>query len=480
MPQVLLLQSKGEMPMAATRLIPMHVNKGKTLAQSLGDRTDYAKNPEKTNRGQLVTGYQCDPMTVEEEFLLSKRQYEQITGRRQRHEVIAYQIRQSFKPGEVTPEEANQLGRELALRFTKGKYAFIVATHTDRAHIHNHIVFNSTSLDGTRKFKNFWLSSLALQRVSDLICLENGLSVITPKPYQQRTKRTDYPRRVKHRDILCDAIDAVLQKNPTSLEEFFKELQALGYEIKFGKHISVKGRNQSRFIRLSSLDAGYTEADLRAYFLRHQAHKTGAKQPAHTEGRPFNLLIDLQRKLQSKGAGYQRWATVYNLKQMAKTLLFLRDHKIESLEQLSQLATQKAARRDALLVAIQKSERRLTEIGTLKKHIINYSKTRPIYEEYRKAGYSKKFLDAHREEITIHRAAKAAFDELGVKKLPKVKELSAEYAEVLGTKRRAYTEYRQAKNEARELLIARKNISSLYEAERKESGQDRQIKEQSR
>ena len=194
----------------------------------------------------------------------------------------------------------------------------------------------------------------------------------------------------------------------------------------------------------------------------------------------FNLLIDLQRKLQAKGAGYQRWATVYNLKQMAKTLLFLRDHKIESLEQLSQLATQKAARRDALLVAIQKSERRLTEIGTLKKHIINYSKTRPIYEEYRKAGYSKKFLEAHREEITIHRAAKAAFDELGVKKLPKVKELSAEYAEVLGAKRRAYAEYRQAKNEARELLVARKNISSLYEAERKESGQDHRTAELSR
>ena len=123
--------------MAATRLIPMHVNKGKTLVQSLSDRTDYAKNPEKTGKGKLVTGYQCDPMTVDEEFLLSKRQYEQITGHRQWHEVIAYQIWQSFKPGEVTPEEANQLGRELVLRFTKGKYAFLVVTHMDRAHIHN-------------------------------------------------------------------------------------------------------------------------------------------------------------------------------------------------------------------------------------------------------------------------------------------------------------------------------------------------------
>ena len=465
--------------MAATRLIPMHVNKGKTLAQSLGDRTDYAKNPEKTDKGELVTGYQCDPMTVDEEFMLSKRQYEQITGRRQRHEVIAYQIRQSFKPGEITPEEANRLGQELALRFTKGKYAFIVATHTDRAHVHNHIVFNSTSIDGTRKFKNFWLSSIALQRVSDLVCLENGLSVITPKPYRERAKRTDYPRRVKNRDVLCEDIDAVLQKKPESFEAFLQELRALDYEIKCGKHISVKGKNQARFIRLSSLEEGYTEADLRAHFLGQQEHKPREKCNHRTDARPFNLVIDIQSKLQNKGAGYQRWASVYNLKQMSKTLLFLRDHRIENMEQLDQLVRQQTAKRDALLSSIQQSEKRLAEIGTLKKHIINYSKTRAIYEEYRKAGYSKKFLEAHREEITIHKAAKAAFDELGVRKLPRVKDLSIEYAEVLSAKKQTYAEYRLAKNDAQELLIAQQNIASLYDAERKEEEQKRRKDEQS-
>ena len=464
--------------MAATRLIPLHVNKGKTIAQSLGDRTDYAKNPEKTEKGELVTGYQCDPMTVDEEFMLSKRQYEQITGRRQKHEVIAYQIRQSFKPGEITPEEANRLGHELALRFTKGKYAFIVATHTDRAHVHNHIVFNSTSIDATRKFKNFWLSSFALQRVSDLICLENGLSVIAPKPYKERTKRTAYPRRVKNRDVLCEDIDLILQKKPESIDAFLQELQQLNYEIKYGKHISVRGKNQTRFIRLSSLEDGYTEADLRAHFLGQREHKPAAKQRSRTNARPFNLVIDIQNKLQSKGVGYQRWASVYNLKQMSKTLLFLRDHKIESMEQLDQMVMQQVAKRDALLTSIQQSEKRLVEIGTLKKHIINYSKTRSTYKEYRKAGYSKKFLEAHREEITLHKVAKAAFDELGVKKIPKVKELSIEYAEVLTAKKQTYTEYRQVKNEAQELLIAQRNIASLYDEERKEEEQKRQKENQ--
>ena len=143
------------------------------------------------------------------------------------------------------------------------------------------------------------------------------------------------------------------------------------------------------------------------------------------------------------------------------------------MEQLDQLVQQQTAKRDALLSSIQQSEKRLVETGTLKKHIINYSKTRVTYEEYRKAGYSKKFLEAHREEITIHKVAKAAFDELGVKKLPRVKDLSIEYAEVLTAKKQAYVEYRLAKNDAQELLIAQQNIVSLYDAERKEEDQKR-------
>lgn len=302
--------------------------------------------------------------------------------------------------------------------------------------------------------------------------------MIAPKPYKERTKRTEYPRRVKNRDVLCEDIDPILQKKPESFDAFLKELQQLNYEIKFGKHILVKRRNQARFIRLSSLENGYTEADLRAHFLGQREHKPAAKQRSRTNACPFNLVIDIQSKLQSKGVGYQRWASVYNLKQMSKTLLFLRDHKIESMEQLDQMVMQQVAKRDVLLTSIQQSEKRLMEIGTLKKHIINYSKTRSTYEEYRKVGYSKRFLEAHREEITLHKAAKATFDEVGVKKLPKVKKLSIDYAEVLTAKKQTYAEYRQVKNEAQELLIAQRNIASLYDAERKEEEQKRQKEDQ--
>ena len=183
--------------MAATRLIALHKNKGKSVAACLKSRTDYAQNPDKTNKGELVSSYECSPLTADEEFMLSKRQYELMTGRRQKSDVIAYQIRQSFKPGEITAEEANKVGYELAMRFTKGKYAFIVATHTDREHIHNHIIYNSTALDSTRKFRDFLLSGLAVQRLSDLICLEHQLSVIEIKPYRERQKRTFYPPQRK-------------------------------------------------------------------------------------------------------------------------------------------------------------------------------------------------------------------------------------------------------------------------------------------
>ena len=188
--------------MAATRLIALHKNKGKSVATCLKSRTDYAQNPDKTEQGQLVSSYKCSPLTVDEEFMLSKRQYELVTGRRQKSDVIAYQIRQSFKPGEITAEEANKVGYELAMRFTKGKYAFLIATHTDREHIHNHIIYNSTALDCSRKFRDFLLSGLAVQRLSDLICLEHSLSVIEIKPYRERQKRVLYPPKESNRDQL--------------------------------------------------------------------------------------------------------------------------------------------------------------------------------------------------------------------------------------------------------------------------------------
>ena len=465
--------------MAATRLIALHQNKGRTVAQSLGDRTDYAKNPEKTEKGETITAYGCDPYTVDEEFMLQKRQYYQTTGKKQHSDVIAYQIRQSFKPGEITAEEANKVGYELALRFTKGRYSFIVATHTDRAHIHNHIVFNSTSMDGSRKFKDFWRSGLALQRLSDLVCLEYGLSVIEKTPYDEREKRTAYPGRVSVRDTVCQQIDEILSRKPKDFPAFLDELAKAGYEVKTGANIAVKGKDHARFVRLSSLPEGYREEDIRAILSGKVTVKNRSftRKPEQLRSRSGSWLIDAEKKLQEKGPAYAQWAKKHNLKQVAKSFLFLRDQRIRGMSHLSSLTAQKAAERDELLASIKASEAKLTEIASLKKHIINYSKTRSTYEEYRKAGYSKQFFEAHREEITLHKAAKQAFDELGMKKIPKVKDLNAEYAELLSGKKASYAEYRKLRDEAQELAIAESNLSSLFEAGQKEEQRRQKEKE---
>lgn len=449
--------------MAATRLIAMHVNKGKSISQSLHDRTDYAKNPAKTEKGELVLSYHCDPMTVDEEFMLSKRQYLHQTGRQQKKDVIAYQIRQSFKPGEISPEKANKIGYELAMRFTKGQYAFIVATHTDRAHIHNHIVYNSTSIDGTKKFKDFWFSGLALQRCSDILCLEHGLSVIKKQPYGARKKRSEYPKRPKHRDRICEDIDRIMSERPESYQEFLQQLAGLGYEIKQGKHTAVKHASQKKFIRLSSLEDGYSEDELKAIFAGAKTFTLKKKNKSETNDNRLHYLVDVQKLFIEKGAGMKNWADKYNVKQMSKTLLYMRDHGIDSLEQLDQVISDKIQKRDSLLTAIKNSETRLEEIATLRKHIQNYSDTRSVYEAYRKSGYSKKYFEEHREEITIHKAAKVAFDKLGSKRIPRVKELNVEYAQVLSAKKQMYADYRTVKNETQELLTAQRNFAMIMQ-----------------
>ena len=375
---------RGVMALAATRLIPMRKNKGKSIGACLHNHTSYIQNPGKTEQGELVSSYQCSPLTVDEEFLLTKRLYEQTTGRSQKSDVIAYQVRQSFKPGEVTPEEANRIGYEFAERFLKGKHAFIVATHTDRAHIHNHIIYNSTALDGTRKFKNFWLSTFAVQRLSDLICLEHQLSTIEYKPYRERQKRIVYPPKESNRDRLCGIINTILAEKPEDYEAFLQKLEQQGYEVKRGKHTAVKGKGQ----------------------------------------------------------------------------------KIGSADELRERAAAATERYHAMGDSIKAAEARLTEIAVLKTHIINYAKTREVYAAYRKAGYSKAFLETHREEITLHKAAKAAFDEAGLKKLPNVKALDAEFAELLTKKKAAYPDYRKARNEMQELVRAQKNVERFFAEEK--------------
>ena len=197
------------------------------MGQAVSDIIDYAENPEKTNNGKLISSYQCDSRIADAEFLFSKRQYLARTGRRRgADDVIAYQIRQSFVPGEITPEEANRLGYELARRFTKGNHAFIVCTHVDKAHVHNHIIWNSTSLNYDRKFRDFLGSGRAMRRLSDTICVQNGYSIVAaPKRRGKSYNKWQGSKPPSHRDRLRMAIDAALAQKPASLDALLQLLR---------------------------------------------------------------------------------------------------------------------------------------------------------------------------------------------------------------------------------------------------------------
>ena len=331
--------------MAATRLIAMHISKGWTIQDSIKAKTDYAENPEKTVGKELVSSYACSTEAVAEEFLLSYKEYEKRARRKYDHEVIAYQIRQSFKPGEVTPEEANRIGYETAMRFTKGNHAFIVATHTDRAHIHNHVVFCASNIKHTKKFRDFHKSGLALQKVSDLICLEHGLSVISPRPYNEREKRTVFPQREAFRDVIRESIDMALSKRPKDFDDFLLELRAAGYEIKRGKHTAIRGRGQKRFIRFRSLGEGYTEAEIKNKIGCISPDKNPNKSVKAKSDEKFDLLLSLQDVIaKGKGPGYELWAKKYNVKNVMKAILFFQEQGLRTYEELAEKAESSASR----------------------------------------------------------------------------------------------------------------------------------------
>ncbi len=414
-------------------------------------------------------GITCLEAAIEKVFALLNIRIS--TGRvRGTDDVIAYHVRQSFRPGEITPEEANRLGVEFAKRFTKGNHAFVVCTHIDKSHIHNHIIWSAVNADCDRKFRNFWGSTRAVRRLSDTICIENGLSIVeNPKPHgKSYNKWLGEQAKPSHREQLRVMIDRALEQKPADFDALLKLLTEMGCEVsRRGKAIRLKAPGWKNVARMDDkLGAGYSEAEIRAVLAGEKQHTPRKKSVVQPEPPKVNLLVDIQAKLQAgKGAGYVRWAKVFNLKQMAQTVNFLTEHRLLDYAELAEKAAAATAHHNELSVQIKAAEKRMAEIAVLRTHIINYAKTRETYVAYRKAGYSRKFREEHEEEILLHQAAKNAFDEMGVKKLPKVKDLQAEYAKLLEEKKKTYAEYRHSREEMRELLTAKANVDRVLKME---------------
>ena len=400
------------------------------------DRFTYGLNPEKLG---AVSSYLCDPNTAPAEFLLVKSQYLAETGRAVSRGALFFQIRQAFLPGEVTAEEANRIGYETAMRWTKGKYQFFVCTHTDKAHIHNHIYFNATAFDRSRKFHNFIGSSFALRRLSDRVCIEHELSVIQNPRQHSKGCFLHYgqwigekPPSAKQRVRL--AVLAALEKKPTDFADFLRLMEESGFAVKQGRggviSFLAPGQEKPTRLRASTLGAGFDPEDIKAVIAGERPLPELPEEPT-VPPRRVNLIIDIQERMaQDKGPAYERWAKVYNLKQMA--------------------------------AALRTTEEPLSKTSELMAATVDYAKTRPVFDGYKAARYSKKYLTQHEAELATYRAAKDTMNTiLNGAKLPKIEALKKSRRELAGQKKELYAEYRDAQRQMREAVAIKANIDHL-------------------
>ena len=318
-----------------------------------------------------------------------------------------------------------------------------------------------------RKFRDFLGSGRALGRLSDTLCVENGLSIIEKPQHTTLTYDKWLGDRAKQpqREEMRATIDEIMRQKPESFDALLSVLREKGWEIKRGKRMSARAPGQVRFKQLDSLSEEYSEKVLHAALdekREWQPKERRKGQKPKIEHTSVSLLVDVQAKLQQgKGGGYARWAKVFNAKQMAQTLTYLSEHHIQNLAELTEKTEAATLRHGELRKRVKNEETQMREIAELKKHVLGYLRTSETYAAYKKSGYAKKFLVEHEQEILIHRAAKQAFDERKLTKLPTVQMLQTEYEALMTQRKKDYAEYRDAKNEMRELLTVRANVERI-------------------
>ena len=435
------------------------------------DRFTYGLNPEKLG---AVSSYLCDPNTAPAEFLLVKSQYHAETGRAVSRGALFFQIRQAFLPGEVTAEEANRIGYETAMRWTKGKYQFFVCTHTDklRPYPQSHFISMRRPLTAPRKFHNFIGSSLlpcggSLYRV----CIEHELSVIQNPCQHSKGRFLHYgqwigekPPSAKQRVRL--AILAALEKKPTDFADFLRLMEESGFSVKQGRggviSFLAPGQEKPTRLRASTLGAGFDPEDIKAVIAGERPLPELPEEPT-VPPRRVDLIIDIQERMaQGKGPAYERWAKVYNLKQMAAALQYLQEHHLTDYAALTARTEAAVDHFHKLSDELRTTEEALSKTSELMAATVDYAKTRPVFDGYKAARYSKKYLAQHEAELATYRAAKDTMNTiLNGAKLPKIEALKKSRRELAGQKKELYAEYRDAQRQMREAVAIKANIDHL-------------------
>ena len=448
----------------------MAVTKIKPIKSTLKKALDYIQNPDKTDGKMLVSSFGCSPETADIEFEFT------IAQALNRGNNLAHHLIQSFAPGEVDYQKAHEIGKQLADAVTKGQYEYVLTTHIDKGHVHNHIIFCSVNFVDYHKYNSNERSYYGIRNMSDRLCRENGLSVVAPQKGGKGKSYAEYLAEktgTSWKGKLKTIVDGLIPQ-VSSFEELLSRLQAAGYEIKPGKYVSCRAPGQERFTRLKTLGADYTEEAIRE---RIEGRRTrAAKAPKRETG--VSLLIDIENSIKAaQSRGYEQWAKIHNLKQAAKTLNFLTEHQISRYEDLTAKITEIQTESDKAGDALKEVEKRLADMAVLIKNVSTFQKTKPAYDTYRKARNKERYRAAHEGTVILHEAAAKALKAAGISKLPNLAALQAEYEKLQEQKEALRADYGKLKKQVREYDVIKQNIDSILrqprEPERKK-GKERE------
>ena len=447
----------------------MAVTKIKPVKSTLSKALDYIENPDKTDGKMLISSFGCSYETADIEFGYT------LSQALDKGSNLAFHLIQSFAPGEVDYEKAHEIGKQLADAVTKGQHEYVVTTHIDKGHIHNHVIFCAVNFVDHHKYNSNKRSYYGIRNMSDKLCRENGLSVVVPGKGSKGKSYAEYQAEktgTSWKGKLKIAVDALIPQ-VSSFEELLTRLQAAGYEIKPGKYVSCRAPGQERFTRLKTLGADYTEEAIRERIAGRRAK--AAKAPR--EQRDVSLLIDIENSIKAaQSKGYEQWAKIHNLKQAAKTMNFLTEHKIEQYADLVSRNEEMSAESGQAADALKNAEKRLADMAVLIKNVSTYQKTKPVYDAYRKARNREKYRAGQEQAIILHEAAARSLKAAGIAKLPNLAALQSEYEALQAQKEALYADYGKLKKKVREYDIIKQNIDSILQADRqpeREKGTER-------
>lgn len=436
----------------------MAVTKIKAIRGTLSKAIAYILNPEKTDEKLLVSSYGCASETAAREFEWTRKIAEQKGMNPVR--IIARHVIQSFEIGEVTPELAHEIGKQFADEILGGKYEYVLTTHIDKDHVHNHLIFNAVDFVDYHAYKSYKRIYYDMREVSDRLCKENGLSVIPPsqnkgmgyKEYTEAKRGTSWKQKLKQ------TIDRLVI-TAKDYDDFLRLMQEAGYEIKTGKYISFRAEGQERFTRSKTIGENYTEERIKERI----AGRTPRRNRRQTVPKGISLIGDIQERIRlidSKGYEYKAKLTI--LKEAARTLNYLTENNLLQYADLEKKVEDVHSSYDRTGKELKVVEARLREVQPLIKNISNYQRLKPVYDAFQKAIDKPSFKAKHEAELVIFEAARSTLLAMqGDEKLPSLKTLQAEQQRLLDEQQRLYDERAKLKKEVKQIETIKSNVDTF-------------------